>query len=222
MTRYGSIYKITNLVNGKIYVGQTTQILSKRWNQHTKRTGRGATLMARAIAKYGRRSFKIEEIAIAFDRTALDQAEIRIIAELNSLAPNGYNLGSGGLGQKHHDSTRKQMSEAQKKRNQDPNERKKHGHVYSEEEKRLRSEQYKALGIKVKHTPESRAKIAAAKRGKPSGKARLIIDQNGTVYRSMTEAAEKTKNDVSAVSMVVNGKRKQANGYIFSYFKQAS
>jgi predicted GIY-YIG superfamily endonuclease len=28
------IYKITNLINGKIYIGETTRSFNKRWNEH--------------------------------------------------------------------------------------------------------------------------------------------------------------------------------------------
>ena len=34
MKPYGIIYKITNKVNGKCYIGQTTKSLSDRWSKH--------------------------------------------------------------------------------------------------------------------------------------------------------------------------------------------
>jgi predicted GIY-YIG superfamily endonuclease len=48
------IYKITNTINGKVYIGQTIQPLDKRWSQH-KRSARMKEPYSihRAIAKYG-------------------------------------------------------------------------------------------------------------------------------------------------------------------------
>jgi group I intron endonuclease len=48
------IYKISNLINGKIYIGQSVHI-EKRWQQHCNNTGR--SLIAKAIQKYGKDSF---------------------------------------------------------------------------------------------------------------------------------------------------------------------
>ena len=55
------IYKITNNINGKIYIGQTTQSLANRWSQHTKEISKCFRMKA-AIKKYGKESFSIEEI----------------------------------------------------------------------------------------------------------------------------------------------------------------
>ena len=53
----GVIYLITNLLNGKKYVGQTIQRLNIRMNHH--RRG-GDLYIDRAIRKYGRENFKVE------------------------------------------------------------------------------------------------------------------------------------------------------------------
>lgn len=93
--RMGIIYKITNILNGKIYVGQTIQKLAKRISQHKsikKKLGIDA-----AIAKYGWDNFTaeiIEECPVEM----LNEREIFWIAELNTKVPNGYNLTDGGYG----------------------------------------------------------------------------------------------------------------------------
>ena len=90
--RTGVIYKITNLVNGKCYVGQTTQKLSARIAQH-KRCKTSA--LGKAIQEYGLENFKVEELETCpFDM--LDEREIYHIAANNCIVPNGYNSTSGG------------------------------------------------------------------------------------------------------------------------------
>lgn len=56
------IYKITNLINGKIYVGYTKKELKERFNEHCKPRSKGALKMpiVMAIKKYGIENFKIE------------------------------------------------------------------------------------------------------------------------------------------------------------------
>ncbi len=93
------IYIITNTLNGKQYVGQSTGI-RKRFTRH-KRAAR--TKMVResfylhsSIAKHGVENFKFEILLYADDRDYLNLMEQRCIAGYNTLAPAGYNLDTGG------------------------------------------------------------------------------------------------------------------------------
>ena len=111
---YGSIYCATNSANGKKYVGKTTYGLVLRWRYHLReaRSGSPGPLYA-AIRKYGEGTFKIEYLASADSQEELDLMEIRYIAELQTLAPLGYNLASGGAGSgKHSQETRRKMSDS--------------------------------------------------------------------------------------------------------------
>ncbi len=97
---YGVIYLITNTVNGKVYVGLTTQTLSARWTGHLGEARRGAkTSLHCAIRKYGADSFTRREIHEANSKEELLALEIAEIAEYRSTEPEfGYNLTYGGEG----------------------------------------------------------------------------------------------------------------------------
>jgi len=87
------IYKTTNLINGKGYVGYDTR-------NNPKYLGSGIYLNA-AIKKYGIENFKKEIIEDnIFDINFLAEREMFWIKKLNTRAPNGYNLSDGGLGGK--------------------------------------------------------------------------------------------------------------------------
>jgi group I intron endonuclease len=89
------IYKIVSKSNGKIYIGQTKYSLDKRIAQHIKDN---KTPVQKAINKYGLESFEISIIDEADTRKELSEKEVYWIKELNSKAPNGYNLTDGGDG----------------------------------------------------------------------------------------------------------------------------
>jgi len=100
----GIIYKVTNLINGKIYIGQTTMTLEKRWINHCGhsgglcRTGR-LNYLGNAIRKYGKNNFSIEIIDTASNCDELDSKEIQWIAKLHSTNRSiGYNITAGGAG----------------------------------------------------------------------------------------------------------------------------
>ena len=96
---YGIIYKITNIATDKIYIGQTIHKLAYRWNNHIKAAKRGSkTYFHKAIRKYGKDSFIIEQIAEASSKEELNRLEITYIQKYNSLVPNGYNTSTGGEG----------------------------------------------------------------------------------------------------------------------------
>jgi group I intron endonuclease len=100
------IYKITNLVNGKIYIGQTTQSIETRWRQHCSKS-EGCIALVHAIQKYGRENFTVEQIDVASDRDELDEKEKYWIEHYDCIAPKGYNLTSGGTHYKVSEETRK-------------------------------------------------------------------------------------------------------------------
>ena len=94
---FGIIYVVTNLVNGKQYVGQTRYSLDTRWRYHSRciRKNYGGALYS-AVRKYGFDAFTVEQIDSAETLDELNVLEARYIAELQTFAPNGYNMTTGG------------------------------------------------------------------------------------------------------------------------------
>ena len=91
------VYKITNDINGKIYVGQTIGTLQNRWRGHLSKAKNGCSFaLHNAIRKYGSEHFHPEVIDIACSHDELDKKEAYWISELNSKIPNGYNIREGG------------------------------------------------------------------------------------------------------------------------------
>lgn len=134
------IYKITNLIDGKIYVGQTVNY-RKRKNTHLASLKRGKhhnSHLQRAFNKYGESSFEIELIKEC-KISELDSLEKEYIEKLNCLSGcNGYNLMDGG--QKFRNFTpevRRKMSLAGK------------GRVFTEEHKKRISEAQKGRSITI-------------------------------------------------------------------------
>ena len=95
------IYKITNKINNKIYIGQTyNKTIYDRFNRHIKEAcPKSKSYIDRAISKYGEENFICELIDTANSLNELNQKEIYWISYYNSINHNiGYNLTSGGDG----------------------------------------------------------------------------------------------------------------------------
>lgn len=95
------IYKITNKINNKIYIGQTyNKTIYDRFNRHIKEANANSkSYIDRAINKYGKDNFICELIDTAKTLQELNQKEIYWIDYYNSTNKNiGYNLTPGGDG----------------------------------------------------------------------------------------------------------------------------
>lgn len=88
-----TIYKITNLLNQKLYIGRTSaQDPNRRWTEHkSKAKLRPQTPIERAVAKYGSENFLFEPIDKCEDEKA-GEVESSYIKKFNTMAPIGYNL----------------------------------------------------------------------------------------------------------------------------------
>lgn len=192
------IYKITNLINNKVYIGQTRRSVEDRWRDHCTLTkSKHKSLIRLAIAKYGQNSFKIEIIDTCSSLDELNTKESLYIQQYDCLSPNGYNLDSGGKAYNVHPDSKKKMSLAK-------------------------------IGKSSVHTIESRIKLSKSKTGiKFSDNHKAALSkvrkdkksvkciETATVYESYSHAARALGITVQRVSQCANGKRKSAHGYHF-------
>ena len=146
----GSIYKITNTVNGKSYIGQTIHDAEKtRIRYHLN--GYGNEDVKKDIEKYGKDAFTYEILHDGIIPEFLDMLEKEAIAKYNTIAPHGYNQTNGGSGSGTQVSkeVRRKLSEAGK------------GKKISEEHRRKLSE----ANTGKKHMPETCWKMSESREG---------------------------------------------------------
>lgn len=190
------IYKATNKINGKFYIGMTTQSLNDRKSQHkycSNKNNKRKTYFNKAIKKYGFDNFEWE---IIDESITLEDLREKEIFHIDSTSANvigiGYNITSGGdgnslfgelngmWGKTHSPETLKKQSEVKKgkyKGKDNPN--------YGNGDK-IRGEKNVMWG--KTHNPEARKKISDARKrtARP-----VIID--GVYYRSIREASSSLK-----------------------------
>jgi group I intron endonuclease len=113
----GTVYLITNKVNGKYYVGQTIQPLRHRYTYHlaSALNGKGCRALGNAIRKYGKTHFNCTILAECGSHDELDQLERAWIVALDARNPEiGYNCTIGGecgtRGAKHSEASRLKRS----------------------------------------------------------------------------------------------------------------
>lgn len=166
----GCVYLVTNLINGDQYVGKTIETLHRRWGRHL-RSAKGPCLNSyfhRAIKAYGEENFVIEVLEESEDEYYLFAVEIEAIKELDTLAPNGYNLTSGGeggvgnksnTGRKLTEETKKRMSEAHSKGSKHHNSRTTEEIVLEIRDKSVRGISYKDLAVEYNLSVSTIAQI---------------------------------------------------------------
>lgn len=201
------IYKITNLINNKIYIGQTIQTLEKRWRRHTwiSSIKRDAMAISNAIKKYGKENFKIEKIDEVSNIDELNEKEIFYIKEYNSLSPKGYNLSNGGGGFNPTQETIEKIRKSNLGKKASPETiqklRESHlGHVVKEETKRKLSE------INKLKTIDRKVRLASIAKNVKSS----ILEKEGILYviKNMKMFAINNNHTESCLCELVRGKIK--------------
>lgn len=198
----GKIYKITNKINNKIYIGCTIYSLEKRFFEHIYRATKtdSNTKFYNSIKKYGIENFKIELIQEC-DLNVIYEIEKKHITELDTYH-NGLNStfgGEGCLGYIHSPEIRRKISKSVKEGNSHKN--KTYEELYgdkSNEEKKRRKESVKKYWDNI--TPiekDSRIKkISDSLKGKMVGSNNPFATKltvNGIYYGCLKDACEALK-----------------------------
>ena len=238
---YMIVYKITNKINGKIYIGQTVQALKERWNKHC--SVKRCLALSSAIKKYGKESFEIKVMVRCNSIEEMNHRETYYIKLFDTVAPKGYNLTRGGRNGKHVEETKKKigdkqrgnrnhnfgkkasaetrhkMSASQKGRVKTPEERAKlsaanTGAVFSEERKKNISIALKGKPLTENH----RQNIARGIKNSQSTlhrKKKVLCIENNSIYGSIADAAAELKTTTGKICAVLKGARKHTKGYTF-------
>lgn len=184
---YGFIYKTTNIINGKIYIGQ--RVYSVHTYQNDYYLGSG-TILKQAIKKYGRENF-IREILVECETldemNTMEEYYIKLFNSNNREI--GYNIFIGGKQNgKHSETTRKLLSLRRKQYLSTNPDLKRNPHT--EETKMKISKVH--LGKKM--SEESKRKMSLSRIGKPSPK--LNIDDEWHRKQSKLQKSLHRKNTV--------------------------
>lgn len=185
---FGTIYKITNIFNNKVYVGQTWEEADIRFSRHKRDKYKKCPKLFRAFEKYGRDNFKVQVILFAHTQLVLDYWEKYFIKKYDSIK-NGYNCTTGGATGKHSEESKRKMSKA------------KIGRKLSERTKKKISQNCGMRKLKT------RIKASRSKSKKTNYETRQEIKLLYLSGVSQKEIAKKYKITQSYVSRVVNSRR---------------
>jgi group I intron endonuclease len=170
-----TIYLLTNIINLKIYVGQTWMALEERPGKNGVGYSNSPYLY-NAIQKYGFDNFQYTVLTECHDQMAADVLEDEYIEQLDSCNPAiGYNLKKGGSAGKHSEETKNKISEALKGREVSEETRQKlsvantgikkppHTEEWKEDNSLFMKQRHKENGHPMQgkqHTEESKAQIS--------------------------------------------------------------
>ena len=186
------IYKHTNKINGKVYIGQTCHNnLNRRW-----RNGEGYkhnSLFYNAIKKYGWNNFEHE---ILENNLSLEQANVLEVEFIKEYKSNnslyGYNITSGGQNYVMAESTKEKLSAIFT------------GRKHSEETKKKMSKSH----IGKKHAEEEKRKISEAQKGeKGNNYGKKMSEETKRKISESSKGKEKSLETREKLSMVNKGKR---------------
>ena len=225
--KISGIYEIRNVVNDKVYIGQSKDIMS-RWRDHIARLKNHKhdnQYLQNAWNKYGAEVFSfsiLETCEPDFDK--LNELEIKWIERKNALDDKyGYNIASGGgnanpyagMDEETYNNLRKAVSERQKKYYQthsSPNK----GMRLSEEAKRHLSEIN--MGEKSPMYGRKRPDHSEHMSGSGNPRARRVMCiETGEVFGCVKEAAEKYGTGNSNIIKMLSGFQKTAAGKTWAY-----
>lgn len=110
----GIVYKVTNKINNKIYIGKTTKTLKTRWGEHLYNVKKECKFyFHNAIRKYGPENFIVDIISESNSKEELGNIEKQmIIFHKSHMSENGYNMtwgGDGTCGWKHSEETKQKI-----------------------------------------------------------------------------------------------------------------
>lgn len=236
------IYKYTNLINNKIYIGQTKQSLEERADKG--RNYKGSTHFYNAIQKYGWENFIGEILEEVNTIEEANEKETYYIALYDSTNQDiGYNITSGGWNSPLAEETKKILSQKAKERCKNPENNPMYGKRHSKEslEKMRMKKQGENNPMYGKHlSEESKEKIRQANRGRKIDNSywtdehrkeqsefmketakrwckKVLCIEDNTFFNSITEASKYYNIAVSTLSGHLHGCQHKCAGKHFKF-----
>lgn len=196
MTKLCGIYLITHIESGRKYVGQSVHIKS-RWNQHSR--GTKNTKIGCAVLKYGWGAFSASILEVC-SREELNSAEQRWIKLHDCVAPNGFNLTTGGSIQcEYSEETKAKIGKANSLRVVSATTREKMSkRVITDETRAKLSAAHSGKTISIKHR---QALLEAAKRHAHTNIPRLALLNTGR---------KRTPEQITKMAAVHTGAKRRA------------
>ena len=200
------IYQITNLINGRIYVGKTLDTIEARWKEHKRestKTRHEQRPLYQAMKKYGIDNFSIKELEECSSEVVNDRERYWI--ELLGSYRDGYNATLGGDGAQYAN----------------------YDLIYSlylegktfEQISSLTSHDRKTIARALSQkgvSKEERQRNNSAHISKAVAKLDPVTGEIVEVYSSASEA-ERHNGNTQHISDVCNGKRKTCKGFKWKY-----
>ena len=224
------IYKITNNINGHLYIGQSVDIKA-RFRQHIfsalhPKDKDHNTPIHLALYKYGQKNFSFEIIEEC-SRELLDEREVYWIEKLQATSNGNYNILKGGQDRMKFDNKPVELYDLQGNYIRTIESATK----VAEELQVQRSTIYQVLhglrptcrGYQMKYQ-EKIEQIMTPFISCQGGTKKVVQlnkydDSVIQIFNSIAEAARLTQTDSSAISKACNGKLKSTNGYKWRYYK---
>ena len=197
------IYKATNIVNNKAYIGFTSNFNTRKFqHEWLSENRKDKSYFHKALKKYGKENFKWEIVYKSYDKiNTHKKKEPYYIKHFNTYAPNGYgyNLSKGGDGG------------GQIRSNQ-----------WRERQSATRLSHPRCKELQTKATEAARIANTGKKQTEEHIKKRIQNKQkkviiNGVHYTSLKEAAEDLSLHASYLTILV-----KENGYEFDYVKKTN
>lgn len=224
------IYRITNIVDGKSYIGKTGMNFGDRWDSHRAMLNAGKHSnhnLQSAWTEYGKESFEFEVIEYVNDPTQLNALEVKYIAQYRELGLC-YNISDGGdlppcygkhlseetkkkIGQKNRinmlgrtasDDTKKKMSVSQKKRYEN----------WTDEDRVEYGKKISQYASGYKWSDEAKAAFSKKQRERPNS-AKYTVDDIRSIRKKRSEGhslkalAEEYHTTPSYISSIVHFRR---------------
>ena len=191
------VYKITNIINNKLYFGVTTQLLKARWQQHKCNANKKSYHLYNVIKKYGFDNFSIEIVLKCNNKETMFLKEKELIKKYDTNNHEfGYNNSTGGessrIGVRASKETKKKISEYQKLRKRKP-------HSIETKIKIGDANRGNIFSDDIKN------KMSEARKGKPANNRKCVLLNDTDVFESITEASLQTGIGMTSIHNNLTG-----------------